>query len=55
MTFSKEQQRFARKLFINECHQKLGAACNADFIIKQHDKLVADYEKMKKKDAGLEA
>jgi hypothetical protein len=49
MTFSKEQQRLARKLFTKECSQKLGAACNADFVSKQHDKLTG-YKKMKKED-----
>jgi hypothetical protein len=49
MTFSKEQQQHARKLFIEECRQKaLGAACDADFISKQHDKLMGDYEKLKR-------
>jgi hypothetical protein len=56
MTFSKEQQQHARKLFIEECRQKaLGAACDADFISKQHDKLMGDYEKLKREDAELEA
>jgi len=50
MTFSKEQQQHARKLFIEKCRQKArGTACNADFGSKQHDKLMVDYEKLKKK------
>ena len=56
MTFSKEQQQHARKLFIEECGQKAwGAAYNADYDSTQHDKLMADYEKLKKEDADLEA
>jgi hypothetical protein len=57
MTFSKEQQQYARKVFVEECRQKAwGAACIADFVSEQHDKLMADYEKRKREeDADLEA
>jgi len=49
MTFSEEQQQRARDLFIEECRQNdWGAACNADWIGKQHDELLAQYEKLKK-------
>src|SRR5215471_15225715 len=49
MTFSEEQQQRARDLFIEECRQNAwGAACNADWIGKQHDELLAQYEKLKK-------
>lgn len=32
-----------------------GIPCNADFVSKQHDKRMADYEKLKREDANLEA
>ena len=49
MTFSEEQQQRARDLFIEQCRQKAwGAACNADWIGKRHDELLAQYEKLKK-------
>ena len=55
MTFSNEQQQLARDLFIEECRPKAwGAACNADYVGNQHDKPMADYEKLQKEDAGLE-
>jgi hypothetical protein len=45
MTFSEEQQQRARDLFIEECRQKAwGAACNADWIGKQQDELLAQFE-----------
>jgi hypothetical protein len=55
MTFSNEQQQLARDLFIEECRPKAwGAACNADYVGNQHDKPMADYEKLQKEDAELE-
>jgi chromosome segregation ATPase len=56
MTFSKEQQQHARRSFIEECRQKAwNASCNADYISKHFDKLMAECEKLKKEDAEHEA
>jgi hypothetical protein len=55
MTFSKEQQQHARKILIEECRQKAwSAACTADHIARQFDRLMAKYEKLKKEDAEHE-
>jgi chromosome segregation ATPase len=32
-----------------------GAPCNADYVAAQHERLMADYEKLQKEDADLEA
>jgi hypothetical protein len=54
MTFSEKQQEKHRRSFIEECHQKAwGAACHADWIGSQLDKLVADYAKLKTDDDML--
>jgi hypothetical protein len=56
MTFTKLQQRAHREVFIEKCRQKAwDAACTADHIAKQFDKLMADYEKLKKEDGEHEA
>jgi hypothetical protein len=50
MTFSKEQQQHARKLFMKEWRQEAcSASCNADYISKHFDKLMGEYERLKKK------
>jgi hypothetical protein len=56
MTFSKEQQQHARKLFIEERRQKAWSSnCNAEYIAERFDELMAQHEKMKKEDAEFEA
>jgi hypothetical protein len=56
MTFTAEQQKRHRDAFIDECHQKAwGAACNADWIGKQMDELMAQYEKLNDEDAAVDA
>ena len=57
MTFTEERTETAiRDLFIEECRQKAwGAACNADWIGKQMDELMAQYQKLKDEDAALDA
>ena len=48
MAFTPEQQQQRRQAFIDERHQKAwGAACHADWIGSQLDKLVSDYGKLK--------
>jgi hypothetical protein len=55
-TFTSGQQDQHRQAFIEDCRQKAwGAACNADYVGVQHDRLMADYEKLQKEDADLEA
>jgi hypothetical protein len=55
MMFSKEQQQLARGLFIKECPRKPAEpACGADFLSKQHNKQMVDYEKLKTEDASRE-
>ena len=47
MTFTEEEQKLHRDLFIEECRQKAwGAACNAEWISKGLDKVMAEYEKL---------
>jgi hypothetical protein len=53
-TFTAPQQRKCRFEFIEECRQKAwGAACHADWIGKQLDTVMAQYEKLKAEDAKL--
>ncbi len=55
-TFTDDQQKQHREAFIHECRQKAwGAACNAEWIGKQTDELMADYQKLKDEDAAAEA
>jgi hypothetical protein len=54
MTFTEKQQEKHRNAFIEECRQKAwGAACHAEWISTQLDKLVADYGKLKAEDDKL--
>ena len=54
-TFTEQQQKDHRDAFIDDCKQKAwGAACHADWIGKQLDKLVADYSKFKAEDDKLD-
>jgi septal ring factor EnvC (AmiA/AmiB activator) len=51
MTFTEEQQKPHRTAFIEECKQKAwGAACNADWISGQLEKMIADYTKLTEED-----
>jgi hypothetical protein len=44
MTFTAEQQQRHRAAFIDDCRQKAwGAACNANWVGAQLDKLIEDY------------
>lgn len=55
MTFTKPEQQNHRKVFIQECRQKAwSAACHANWIGDQLDKLIEDYGKLKKDDETLE-
>ena len=55
MTFSAEQQQEHREAFIKDCRQRAwAAACRAEWIAKQLDKLVEDYTKLKAEDEKLE-
>jgi len=55
MTFTEKQQKEHRAAFITECRQKAwGAACNAEWIGKQMDELMAQYTKMQEEDGSLE-
>jgi chromosome segregation ATPase len=55
MTFIAKQQKEHRDAFIKDCHQKAwGAACNAEWIGKQLDELMAQYEKLGKEDRDLD-
>ncbi len=55
MTFIIEQQKEHRDAFVKEGHQKAwGAACNAEWVGKRLDELMAQYEKMQAEDRGLE-
>jgi len=48
MQFTPEQQRQHRDTFIKDCRQKAwSAACHADWIGNQLDKLIEDYGKLK--------
>lgn len=54
VTFSTADQKKHRVAFVTECRQKAwGALCNADYIGKELDKLVAAYEKLRAEDAAL--
>ena len=55
-TFTDKQQKQHRAEFIEDCRQKAwNAACNADYIAKHFDELLAEYEKLKKEDTEYEA
>lgn len=55
-TFTDKQQKKHRETFIEQCRQKAwGAACHADWLGSQLDKLIEDYAKFKKDDELLEA
>jgi hypothetical protein len=52
--FTDKQQKQHRETFIAECRQKaLGAACHANWIGDQLDKLIEDYGKLQKDDEAL--
>jgi hypothetical protein len=54
MTFTKLQQEKHRKEFTEDCRQQAwGAACHANWIGKQIDKLIEDYGKLKVEDEKL--
>jgi chromosome segregation ATPase len=54
MAFTVEEQKRHRDSFIHDCHQKAwGAACHANWIGTQLDKLIEDYGKLKEEDAKL--
>ena len=54
MTFTEEQQKRHRNAFIEECRQAAwSASCRADWIGKQLDKLMAEYQKLKDEDGRL--
>ena len=56
MTFTDKQQKDHRAAFIHESRQKAwGAACNADWIAKSLDELMAQYKKLQEDDRTLEA
>jgi chromosome segregation ATPase len=56
MTFTAKQQKEHREEFIKECRQKAwSAACHANWIGDQLDKLIEDYAKLKKDDEAAEA
>jgi hypothetical protein len=56
MTFTEKQQKEHREDFIAQCRQKAwDAACNADFISKNIDQLLADYRKLQDEDKTLAA
>lgn len=53
-TFTEHQQKKHRDAFIDECHQKAwSAACHADFISNELDKLLENYSKLKAEDETL--
>src|SRR5690348_7506776 len=53
--FTPEQQEKHRTAFIEECRQKAwGARCHADWVAKGLDKVLAEYEKLKKEDTELD-
>jgi predicted RNase H-like nuclease (RuvC/YqgF family) len=53
--FTEEQQKDHREAFIKDCRQRAwAAACRAEWIGKQVDKLIADYTKLKAEDEKLE-
>jgi chromosome segregation ATPase len=55
MTFTAEQQKEHRGAFIRECRQKAwGAACNAEWISKKLDDLVAQYQKLQAEDRDVD-
>ena len=55
MTFTSEQQKEHRQAFIKDCRQKAwDAACRAEWISRQLDKLIEDYGKLKAEDEKLE-
>lgn len=55
-TFTDDQQKEHRDAFIRECRQKAwGARCHADWISKQLDTIMAEYQKLQTEDRGLEA
>jgi len=55
-TFTEERQKKHRDAFIEDCHQKAwGAACHAEWISIQLDKLVEDARKLTAEDEKLDA
>jgi hypothetical protein len=54
MTFTAEQQQRHRAAFIDDC-QAWCAACNANWVGAQLDKLIEDYANSKAEDEKLEA
>jgi len=56
MTYTEDQQKEHRAAFIHDCRQKAwGAACNAEWISGQLEKMIADYTKLTEEDAKLAA
>lgn len=56
MTFSPQQQEDHRNAFIAECRERAwGAACHADWIASQLEKMTADYSKLTQEDEKLAA
>jgi argininosuccinate lyase len=54
-TFTQKQKQDHRAAFINDCRQKAwSAACHANWIGNQLDKLIEDYAKLKVEDEKLE-
>jgi hypothetical protein len=54
-TFTDKQQAAHRKAFSEECRQKAwNASCNATYISNHFDKLMEEYEKLKREDAECE-
>ena len=55
MIFTEEQQKKHRETFIHDCRQKAwGAACHANWVGAQLDKLIEHYAKLKKDDETFE-
>ena len=56
MTFDQIEQEHHRKAFIEDCRQKAwGAACDADYLSQNLDRILARFEQLKKEDSELEA
>jgi len=54
-TFTADQQKEHRQAFIKDCRRGAwAAACGAEWISQQLDKLIEDYGKLKAEDAKLE-
>jgi hypothetical protein len=55
MTFKEKEQTARREAFIKDCRQKAwSAACHADWISKNLDELVTQYQKLQEDDRTLE-